>query len=174
MRIAVTAIFQQKGRLDGQGRYARELLSRLATTHPGHEFIFLFDRPFDNEFIFSKNITPVVVAPAAGNLLASKYWYDVKAPLALKKFKPDCWIQPFGCCSMSSSIPQVLIMYDLAFLHHPAFFTWHKRWFYKTFAGRFLRKAAAVVTLSEFCKGDISANYPVAAQKITVIPGAAA
>jgi glycosyltransferase involved in cell wall biosynthesis len=174
MHIAVTAISLQDDRLDGQGRYARELISRLATTHPEHEFIFLFNRPYDNEFIFSKNIIPVVVSPAASNVLAIKYWYDVKAPLALKKYRPDCWIQPFGYCSMSSSIPQVLVMHDLAFLHHPAFFAWHQRWFYKTFAGRFLQKAASVVTLSEFCKDDISAHYPITTQKISVIPAAAA
>lgn len=173
MRIAVTAIFLQKDRLDGQGHYAGEMLGRLATKHPEHEFIFLFDRPYDNEFIFSKNITPVVVGPATRHAFAAKYWYDVKAPLALRKFKPDCWLQPFGFCSLSSSIPQVLIVPDLAFLHHPGFFAWHQRWFYKTFTGRFLRKAAAVVTLSEFSKEDINARYPISAQKISVIPGAA-
>ena len=85
MRIAVTTIFLQKDRLEGHGRYASELLSRLATTYPEHEFIFLFDRPYDNEFIFSKNIIPLVVGPKASSALAMKYWYDVKAPLALKQ-----------------------------------------------------------------------------------------
>lgn len=173
MRIAVTAIFLQKDGLEGEGHYARELLCRLAKKHPEHEFVFLFDRPYDNTFIFSKNIIPVVVAPATRNKLAAKYWYDVKAPLALKKFKPDCWIQPFGVCSLTSSIPQLLILRDLAFLHHPAFFAWHHRWFHKTFTGKFLRKAATVVTLSEFSREDIIARYPTASRKISVVPGAA-
>ncbi len=65
MRIAVNAIFLQKDKLEGFGHYAKEILSRLVIQHPEHEFIFVFDRPYAEEFIFSSNIIPIIVSPQA-------------------------------------------------------------------------------------------------------------
>jgi glycosyltransferase involved in cell wall biosynthesis len=173
MRIAVNAIFLQKELLEGYGHYAKEVLSRLVQQHPEHEFIFLFDRPYDPSFVFGPNVKPLVVGPAARHAAAFKYWYDVKAPLALRAFKPDVWIQPYGFCSLTTGIPQLLLVHDLAFLHHPDHIAWHHRWYYKMYTRRFLKKAKRVITVSEYSKTDIIQHYPLAEQKITVIPGAA-
>jgi len=174
MRIAVNAIFLQKDQLEGFGHYVNEIVSRWVKQHPEHTFILLFDRPYDDEFIYGPNVIPLVVRPAARHAVSFKYWYDVKAPLALRRLKPDVWIQPYGFCSLTSSIPQILMVHDLAFLHHPAFLPWHQRWFYKRYTGKFLEKAAGVVTVSDHTKNDILTAYPsVPAEKITTIPGAA-
>ncbi|MBV9987570.1 MAG: glycosyltransferase family 4 protein [Chitinophagaceae bacterium] len=173
MRIAVNAIFLQKGQLEGYGQYAREITRRLVQQHPEHEFIFIFDRPYDPEFVFADNVIPVVTGPAARHALAFKYWYDVKAPLALRKYKPDVWLQPYGFCSLSTSIPQILIVHDLAFKHHPDFIAWHHRSYYQAYTGRFLKKAAHIITVSEFSKQDIISRYATASEKISVAPGAA-
>lgn len=173
MRIAVNTIFLQKGRLEGYGHYAKEILSRMVQQHPEHEFIFLFDRPFSEEFISAPNIIPVVVSPAARHALSFYYWYHIKAPLALRKYKPDVWLQPFGFCSLTTKVPQVLIVHDLAFKHYPQFLVWHHRWFYQLFTKRFLYKAKKLVTVSEFSKTDIIQQYQIPAEKITVVSGAA-
>jgi glycosyltransferase involved in cell wall biosynthesis len=173
MRIAVNAIFLQKDQLEGYGHYAKEILQRLVLRHPEHEFIFLFDRPYAREFLFGENVIPVVTGPAARHALAFRYWYDIKAPLALRRYKPDVWLQPYGFCSLTSSIPQLLVVHDLAFRHHPDFIQWHHRWFYRLFTGRFLKKAKRVITVSEFSKQDIMAQYATGAEKISVVPGAA-
>lgn len=173
MRIAVNTIFLQKGRLEGYGHYAKEILSRMVQQHPEHEFIFLFDRSYSEEFITAKNIKPVVVTPTARHALSFYYWYNIKAPLALRKYKPDVWLQPFGFCSLGTKIPQVLIVHDLAFKHFPKFIAWHHRWFYQLFTKRFLQKAKEVVTVSEFSKTDIINQYQIPAEKITVVSGAA-
>ena len=173
MRIAVNTIFLQKGRLEGYGHYAKEILSRLVKQHPEHEFIFLFDRAYGEEFITGKNITPVVVTPTARHALSFYYWYNIKAPLALRKYKPDVWLQPFGFCSLGTNIPQVLIVHDLAFKHFPKFIAWHHRWFYQMFTKRFLQKAKEVITVSAFSKADIIQQYQLPADKISVVPGAA-
>lgn len=173
MRIAVNTIFLQKDRLEGYGHYAKEILSRMVQQHPEHEFIFMFDRPYDEMFITAPNIIPVIVSPPARHAFSFYYWYNLKAPLALRKYKPDVWLQPFGFCSMSTKLPQVLIVHDLAFKHYPQFIAWHHRWFYQLFTKKFLDKAKEVVTVSEFSKADIIQQYQIPAKKITVVSGAA-
>ena len=173
MRIAVNTIFLQKDQLEGYGHYANEILNRMAQQHPEHEFIYVFDRPYSESFITTTNIIPIIVSPPARHALSFYYWYTIKAPRALRKYKPDVWLQPFGFCSLRSKIPQVLIVHDLAFKHFPQFVAWHHRWFYQLFTKRFLNKAKELVTVSEFSKTDIIQQYQLPAEKITVIPGAA-
>ncbi|MEI8097599.1 MAG: glycosyltransferase family 1 protein [Sediminibacterium sp.] len=173
MQIAVNAIFLQKTSLEGYGWFVQEVFKRLVNQHPEHEFIFVFDRPYDASFVFAKNVTPVVVKPAARHIFSFKYWYDVKAPMALKKFKPAIWVQPYGFCSLTTKIPQLLVVHDLAFLHYPKFISWHQRWYYQRFTPKFLQKAKKILTVSEFSKQDILLHYPVAVNKVSVVHGAA-
>ncbi|MEO7529816.1 MAG: glycosyltransferase family 1 protein [Sediminibacterium sp.] len=173
MRIAVTAIFLQKNYLEGYGHYANEVLSRMVKQHPEHEFLFIFDRSYDARFVYASNVKAVIVSPPARHPLAFIYWYNVRAPLALRAHKIDVWLQPFGFCSLATNIPQVLLVHDLAFIHFPKFIAWYHRKYYRLFTKRFLRKAKRVVTVSEFTKADIIEQYSIPQQKIQVISGAA-
>lgn len=173
MRIAVNAIFLQKDKLEGYGQYVKEVFSRIVQKHPEHDFIFVFDRPYHEQFIFGPNVTPIVVAPPARHALAFKYWYDVKAPLALRSYKPNVWVQPYGFCSLTSNIPQVLLVHDLSFLHYPQFIAWHHRWYYQWFTKKFLQKAQSIVTVSDHSKKDIIQQYKLTGKKIEVVYGAA-
>ena len=173
MVIAVNAIFLQKDLLEGYGHYAKEVLKRIVEQHPEHDFIFLFDRPYDPSFVFGSNVKALVVGPAARHAAAFKYWYDVKAPMALRRYKPAVWLQPYGFCSLTTGIPQVLLVHDLAFKQHPEFIAWHHRWYYRLFTGSFLKKTRQVITVSEYSKNDIIQHYPFAANKISVVSGAA-
>ena len=173
MRIAVNAIFLQKGQLEGYGHYVNETLQRLAKAHPEHEFIFVFDRAHDEAFNTATNIIPIKVSPPARHPLLFKYWYDVRAPLALRSLQPDVWVQPYGFCSLTTSIPQVLLVHDLAFLHYPQFIPWYHRLYYQWFTKKFICKAKKLVTVSAFTKADIIQQYGVADDKIQVVYGAA-
>jgi glycosyltransferase involved in cell wall biosynthesis len=173
MRIAVTAILPQKEHPEGYGRFAKEVFSRLVHSHPEHEFIFLFDRPYDPVFISGTNVTPLVIPFQARHPLLFTYWYDIKAPLALKPHKPDVWVQPYGSCSLTSSIPQLMMVHDLSFLHYPDYFSWHERLYHRLFARRFLRKATSVVTASDHLKQEIAKRYKLSSENIGVVYGAA-
>lgn len=173
MRIAVNTIFLQNGQLEGYGHYAHEILSRMVKQHPEHEFIFLFDRAYDQKFVYAENITPLVVPPQARHPFAFKYWYDVAAPMALRRKKADVWLQPFGFASLTTAIPQVLLVHDLAFRHYPQFLPWYHRHYYQLFTAAFLKKARTVVAVSDFTRSDILEKYTVSAEKIKVVKGAA-
>ncbi len=173
MRIAVNTRFLLKDKLEGYGYYINELSKRIAQQHPEHEFLFVFDRPFDEQFITSQNITPVVVSPQARHALSFKWWYDVKVPFALKKWKADVFVSLDGFCSLTTKVPQVLGIHDLAFLHYPDLIPKHHLWYYKLQTNKFLKKAKHIVTVSEFSKNDIVSRYKVDVEKIEVVHNAA-
>ncbi len=172
MRIAVDARFLQADAISEYRYFARELMLRLARLFAGHPFIFFSDSDIDPSIDLPENVTHVIVRPKPSNVLLYKWWYDIKVPLVLRKFKVDIFICTSGLCSLTTSIPQLLIVQDLAFLHHPHL---HKKslFFYKKFANRFFKKARMIISLSDFIKQEIIGAYNIPAQKITVIGAAA-
>ena len=62
MKIAVVARMLRRGKIEGIGMFAQETLQRIVQQHPEHEFTFLFDRPYDEEFVFAKNIQPILLS----------------------------------------------------------------------------------------------------------------
>ncbi|MCC7400977.1 MAG: glycosyltransferase family 4 protein [Chitinophagaceae bacterium] len=159
MRIAVNTRFLLKDYLEGYGHFIEEIFRRIVRDHPEHEFIFIFDRPYDKKFVFAGNVTPVVAGPAARHPLLWKLWYDVKIPSVLRKYKADVFVSCDGFCSLNTGIPQCLVLHDLAFLHYPTFNKKSHVIYYNRYTLKYLRKAASIATVSEFSKKDILAHY---------------
>ncbi len=159
--------------MEGYGYFISEIFSRLTNQYPQHEFIFLFDRPYHESFVFATNVIPVVVTPKARHALSFRWWYDVKVPLALKKYKADVFVSPDGFCSLTTKVPQVLVVHDLAFLHYPQFIPKPHLFYYKRYTPRYLRKANIVATVSEFSKHDIIKQYNTKSEKVINVSSAA-
>jgi glycosyltransferase involved in cell wall biosynthesis len=173
MKIAVNTRFLLPDYLEGYGYFVFEVFKHLTNKYPEHQFIFIFDRPFDSRFVFSSNITPVVVGPPARHPLLWKYWYDVKIPSILKKHKADVFVSVDGICSLKTSIPQSLVIHDIAFLHYPSHIKRSHLYFFRKYIPRFLQKASSIATVSEFSKKDILTHYKTEAEKINVVYSAA-
>lgn len=173
MTIAVNAIFFNSANLEGYGHYTVSIFKLLVNQYPQHQFVFIYDRPHAADLISGPNVQSITVSPAARHIPAFFYWYNISAALAVKKWKADVWIQPYGFCSLSSTIPQVMVVHDLAFKHFPKYISWLQRWHYAAMTPRFLKKAKRVVTVSEFSKQDIIQTYPQLDLAPTVISGAA-
>jgi len=169
MTIAVNTRFLLKDQLEGFGYFIYETFSRIAALHPGDNFIFIFDRPFDQRFIFSKNITAVVIGPPARHPLLWKYWFDVKIPGVLRKYKADVFVSPDGYCSLTTKVPQCMVVHDLAFLHFPAYTKKSHLGYLKRNTPKFLEKAKMIATVSEFSKNDLLTNYKISPEKISVV-----
>lgn len=68
MRIAINTRFLLKDKIEGMGLFTHEVLKRLVSQHPEDEFIFFFDRPYDPQFVYGKNVKPLVLFPLPGIL----------------------------------------------------------------------------------------------------------
>lgn len=173
MTIAINTRFWQDDVLEGYGYFAQQVFSHMAMQNPKHSFIWVFDKSIPTSIYIPNNVKAIVVKPVARHALSFLYWYNIAVPLALRKFKPSLIIQPFGYCSLFTSVKQILIIHDLAFLHYPKFISKHHLYFYKLFTPLFIKKATAIATVSEFSKQDIIAQYKSNPNKIDVIYSAA-
>ena len=169
MNIAVNTRLLLPGKLDGIGWFTYETLKRITTQHPEHQFIFLFDRRFSDEFIFSKNIKPVVVHPQARHPVLWYLFFEFGVPAALKKHKADLFLSPDGWLSLKSKVPSVDVIHDLNFENHPEFIPYNVRKYYHYFFPRFARKADRIATVSEYTKNDICKKYGVKPELIDVV-----
>jgi glycosyltransferase involved in cell wall biosynthesis len=169
MVIAVNTRFLIKDSLEGFGNFTAEIFGTMARQHPEHQFYFILDRPFTFLPDLPSNVSLQVVGPPARHPLLWKYWFDIKIPQVLKKIKADVFVSPDGFCSLTTKVPQCLVIHDLGFLQYPeAYKKTHYR-FYKHFTPKFIKKACSIATVSEFSKQDIIGHYKTPADKIDVV-----
>lgn len=168
MIIAVNTRFLVN-ELEGYGYFIHGLFKTLVRKHPEHKFYFLFDRPFSEQYIFSSNVYPVVVSPPARRPVLWKYWYDVKVPLVLKKIKAEVFVSPDGFCSLTTKVPQCMVIHDIGFLHHPEAYKRSHARFLKKNTPKFLKKAKSIITVSQFSKDDVVKHYKTDTVKIDVV-----
>jgi glycosyltransferase involved in cell wall biosynthesis len=169
MNIAVNTRLLIKDKLEGIGWFTYESLKRITTQHPEHHFYFIFDRPCDPSFIFSTNITPVVLSPQARHPLLFWVWFDWRLPRLLKKLKPDLFLSPDGYLSLKSGIRSLPVFHDLNFEHNPKDLPFSFRCYYRYFFPKFAKKAVRIATVSEFSKADIVEQYGKPADHIDVV-----
>lgn len=169
MIIAVNTRLLLSGKLEGIGVFTKETLKRICTENPEHKFIFIFDRPYSDEFIFSDNIVPVVVSPPTRHPLLWIIWFEFMIPRILIKYKADIFFSPDGYLSILSNTKQVAAIHDINFAHRPQDLPWLKSLYYNYFFPKFARKAERIVTVSEFSKADICNKYKIATDKVDVV-----
>jgi glycosyltransferase involved in cell wall biosynthesis len=168
MRIAVNTRLLLKGKLEGIGWYTNETLKRIVKSHPEHEFIFFFDRPYDPSFIFADNVTPVVFEPQARHPLLFYIWFEMRIPFMLRKYKADLFLSTDGLMSLKTKVPTCLVIHDLAFEHYPEHLKGSHKFYFRKYSPLYARKAKRIVTVSQFSKEDIASRYHVAPEKIDV------
>ncbi len=173
MRIAINTRFLLKDKMEGFGWYTYEISKRLVKNHPEHEFFFFFDRPFDEKFVFEKNVTPIVLPPPARHPILFYLWFEWAIPRALKKHKIDLFFSPDGYLSLRSKTVQIGTIHDINFEHFPKDLPWAPRIYLRYFFPKFAKKANRIITVSEYSKKDIAQTYSVPEGKISAIPNGA-
>ena len=140
MNIAVNTRVLLKNRLEGIGWFTFETMKRIAQWHPEHKFYFIFDRPYDPEFIFSDNIEPIVISPQARHPVLFYYWFEKSIPKVLNQIKADAFISPDGYLSLNTNINSLAVIHDISFMHNPKDFPFGIRNYYQYFFPRFAKK----------------------------------
>ncbi len=169
MIIAVNTRLLIKNRLEGIGWFTYETLKRITNQHPEHNFIFIFDRKFSEEFIFSKNITPVIAPPPARHPFLWYLWLEYSVPKILKKHHADLFLSPDGFLSLSTNVTSLTVIHDINFAHHPEDFPYITRKYYNHYFPLFAKKAKRIATVSEYSKNDISKTYSIPSDTIDVV-----
>lgn len=169
MKIAVNTRLLLKGKMEGIAMHAYNVLKRITVAHPEHQFLFLFDRPYNEEFIFSDNITPIVLMPQARHPVLFYLWFEYSVARILKDAKPDLFYSPDGFLSLKADTPSVMVMHDINYVYYPDDLPRMALWYYKHYYPKFMNKAKHVLTVSEYSKQDIIKNYQIDSNKIDVV-----
>ena len=174
VHLAVNVRFLLPGdKLEGIGRFTYEVVKRLVAAHPEHTFHFLFDRPYDPKYLFGPNVVPHVLGPPARHPLLFVAWFEGAVAWWLHRHRPAVFLSPDGFTTLTTSVPRLTVLHDLAFEHFPRDVSFWPRHYYRLFARRFARASAALVAVSEATRQDIVATYGINPQKISVVYNAA-
>ena len=119
MKIAVNTRLLLKDKLEGIGWFTYENLKRITAEHPEHQFLFLFDRKYHEDFIFSSNVTPVVCGLPTRHPYLWKLWFDYTVPKVLKKQKADLFLSTDGFLSLKTNVKSLPVIHDINFVHNP-------------------------------------------------------
>ena len=169
MKIVVNTRSLIPDKLDGIGWFTYQTIKRITQSHPEHEFIFLFDRPYDAQFIFGSNVKPIVLFPPARHPFLYILYYQWSVRKLLNRLKPDLFLAPDGLLFLGSKTKQLAVIHDINFFHYPNDLTFFYRKYYNFFVPKFAKQANAIATVSQFSKEDICTNYGINSSKITVV-----
>jgi glycosyltransferase involved in cell wall biosynthesis len=165
MRFAVDA--HAIGRhLTGNEVYVRSLLSALAAKDSDSEFIaYVSASEAVGALPERVRARPIAANPfwRLGVELSAKVWRDQPALLHVQ------YTAPLGC-----PVPVVATVHDVSFLEHPEYFPRERAWQLQWTVRRTVRRAAKILTVSEFSRASILRAYgDLDENKVVAVPNAA-
>jgi glycosyltransferase involved in cell wall biosynthesis len=169
VQIVVNTRLLLKDRLEGIGWFSYQTLKRITQNNPDVHFVFLFDRNFDEDFIFSDNITPLVVSPQARHPVLYYTWLQHSVKGILNRMKPDLFLSPDGFLVLGAKCKQLPVIHDINFLHYPKDNKWLTSKYYNHFFPKFAQEATRIATVSEFSKKELVDHYQIPTEKIDVV-----
>ncbi len=169
MIIAVNTRLLLKNRLEGIGWFTYETLKRITVRHPEHQYYFIFDRSYDPQFVFSANVTPLVLSPPTRHPLLWYLWFEYRIPSVLRKIKADLFLSPDGYLSTKTDVPQFTVIHDLNFIHRPKDLPRLTSLYYNWYFPKFARIATRIATVSEYSKNDIINSFGIRGDKVDVV-----
>jgi glycosyltransferase involved in cell wall biosynthesis len=169
LQIVVNTRLLIPNKLDGIGWFSSQTLKRITQQHPNIHFVFLFDRDYDDQFIFSDNITPLVIGPKARHPFLYYAWFHVAVKNLLNKMKPDLFLSPDGFLSPGATCKQLPVIHDINFFHNPKDLGYLTSKYYNHFFPQYAKIASRIATVSEYSKADIAKHYHINPHKIDVV-----
>jgi glycosyltransferase involved in cell wall biosynthesis len=163
--IIVNARFLTQ-KLTGVQRYAYEICKRLPTEINDHELTFVVPKArLINNLGTKHKVT--TIGFNKGNL-----WEQLDLPLFLRKKGNPLLINFVGIAPVFYK-NKIMFLYDLAFKHHPEWFSFKFHKTYNLFIPLSLKNSVLIITDSNYVKSDINKVYGILNEKIEVIYAAA-
>jgi glycosyltransferase involved in cell wall biosynthesis len=137
-----------RGKPTGVGRYLAELFAawKAMPAAAAHEF--------------------VLFAPDEGT--AGTLWEQVTLPQLVRRAGADVLFSPAYTGPLLGSVPMVVAIHDVSYAAHPEWFPWREGLRRRMLSRLAARRAARVLTISEFSKQEIVKHLGVDPSKVTV------
>ena len=170
MRIGID-VRTLSGRFTGDRTYWRGLLTGLSAVDAANEYVVYTRGPIEGEPPrLGPNFQWRQIARPSNDAL----WMLSAFPKALKDDHIDVAHTQYNIPLLGAPCPVVTTVHDISFQIHPDLFLPKDRRILQTFVPRSLRKAAAVIAVSESTRRDILRSYPyISKEKVCVVLEAA-
>jgi glycosyltransferase involved in cell wall biosynthesis len=162
MRIAIDAR-ELVGRPTGVGRYLTEILGAWEDLAGARMHEFVLCAP---EAVRLPELPNASMATRGGR---GTLWEQVTLPRLLAGARPDVLFAPGYSGPLLGSTPMVVTVHDVSFAAHPEWFSPREGWRRRTFTKLTARKAARVITVSDFSKQEIVRHLGVPQSHVEVI-----
>lgn len=146
----------------GTGEYALELLGQFAKNKSHHFSIYLKEDPIGDLPKETANFKYQVIGP-------KNFWTQFALPISLTfGKKPDVFFSMAHYGPRFSSVPYVVTIHDLSYLHFPQLFKKNDLYQLTNWSKYSILNSAHVIAPSNSTKDDILKNYHVKSSKVTV------
>lgn len=162
MNIGIDGFEANTEKRVGIGRYAYQLLTELSKLDGQNSYtIFLPQQPLPDMPPPKKNWQYVV-----GRL--GSFWTVRQLPGLIKKQPLDLFFSPTHYAPWFSSVPKILSIMDLSYLHYPYMFRKKDLIQLKYMGGYSIKRANQIFTISEFSKSEIVKFYKKRTEDVVV------
>jgi glycosyltransferase involved in cell wall biosynthesis len=175
VKIAVDAR-ELSGRPTGVGRYLSELLACWGESADAsrHQWQLYSHRPVDLPAPWSAALA-AIGGQASSSAHSAHFgggtqWEQWTLPRALARDRPDVLFAPGYTAPLSAPCPVVVTIHDVSFLAHPEWFSRREGTRRRIVTRWAARRAAAVITDSQFSREEIVKFIGIPSTKVRVIP----
>lgn len=164
MRIAIDGYEANVEQRLGSSQVAFELLRHLEKIDQKNEYTILLPSPPLDDLPKDRNGWKYKI------LKPKALWTAVALPLFLytSNKKPDLIFSPTHYIPRFSPVKRVGMIFDLSYLHFPEMFNAKDLWQLKNWSKFSIENADHIITISNFSKKDITGEYGINKDKITV------
>jgi len=171
LRIGIDARILAETVPMGVSRYMTSLLRATAELAPQHEYLLYVHTPITEEPFAAQ---PFYQRLLAGNAVLDNplVWQQLYLPWYVWRDRVDVLLSPYYSGPLFSSAPQIVCVCDISFSLFPQDFPSWFRFKPKLLARPASRRAARVMTISDFSRQEIARGYGLALEKVKVVyPG---
>jgi len=168
MKIAIDARLLKEVPDDGISRFTYEVVSRIVNENKEQDFILIGGKKYDETAHRNSNSGWIQLKPHARHPLQWYFRNEWQIPPLLKKIGAEIYFSPDGMIPLRTSTPCLPVIHDINFVHRPGDVPFAERYYYRHYFRKFAEKAARIITVSGFCREDISTHFGISDKKIDV------
>lgn len=168
LRIGIDAR-ELEGKRTGVGRYLINLLSEWSELATQNDYTLFFKRNIPDDQLLKRGCFSNRLLNLPGLLDRNIIWEQVYLPLYLRKGKYDLFFSPSYTLPLLIKEKAIVAIHDISYEVNPEWFPSREAWIRRIFTRYSIRKAKAIITISEFSKRDIIRLYGINEKKVKVI-----
>ncbi|PWT81068.1 MAG: hypothetical protein C5B57_11215 [Blastocatellia bacterium] len=165
MRIGIDAR-ELGSRATGAGRYLAGLLKEWALDERARRHEFVLYAPDEVRVELDARRFATRLVPGKPNT----WWEQMRLPHTARRDHLDLFFAPAYAAPLRLSVPTVVAIHDISFVTHPEWFRAREGIRRRLLTRHSASRARAVVTISEFSRGELIGSLGVPPERIRVVP----